>query len=152
MPKGLSTSDVDKGAKRIRKDMNKLDSAYVTVGVHEGAGAYPSGVPVATVAFWNEFGTRSAPARPFFRSAIDEKINDIISYIDEMRAEIINGKCTPKHALEKIGFYVQEIIKAKILSNVPPPNAPGTLARKAGTKTLVDSRLLLRSIAFEVHE
>jgi HK97 gp10 family phage protein len=45
----------------------------------EGSIKYPkTGTPVASVAFWNEFGTHNpdgsihTPARPFFRTAISE--------------------------------------------------------------------------------
>ena len=31
---------------------------------------YQNGTPVASVAMWNEFGTRRRAARPFFRSSI----------------------------------------------------------------------------------
>lgn len=42
-------------------DMN----ASVRVGVLESA-TYPDGTPVAMVAFWNEYGTKTSPVRAFF--------------------------------------------------------------------------------------
>ena len=51
----------------------KLKSAKVVkVGFLEGA-AYPSGIPVAAVAAFQDFGTRRIPPRPFFRNMISTK-------------------------------------------------------------------------------
>ncbi|GFE96572.1 hypothetical protein [Gluconobacter sp. Gdi] len=42
---------------------------HANIGFLEGA-VYPDGTPLATVAYYNEFGTDRIPARPFMRQAI----------------------------------------------------------------------------------
>lgn len=45
----------------------------VRVGFLEGAAPEPDGTSVATIAAYQEFGTKSIPARPFFRTMIQEQ-------------------------------------------------------------------------------
>ncbi len=47
---------------------------------------------------------------------------------------------------EKVGMDIENAIRAKVLSNVPPPNAPGTIKAKGSSHTLIDSGTLLDSI------
>jgi hypothetical protein len=45
---------------------------------------------------------------------------------------------------------MEEAIKGKIKSNIPPPNSPATLVLKEGNRTLIDTGLMLNSIEYEV--
>lgn len=47
---------------------------------------------------------------------------------------------------EKIGMFLENKIREKILSNVPPPNAESTIKRKGSSHTLIDDGILLASI------
>lgn len=139
---------------RFRKEMGKVKGSHVTIGIHEGAGEYPDGVSVVQVGLWNEFGTETSPARSFIRSTIDEHMGDINRWRVELVKQVLAGKITVDKALETIGFRLRELVKNKINSNVPPPNAPSTIAAKrhAGVapRTLVETTLLLRSIEYRV--
>lgn len=147
-------TDIDRGMKRLLENIVAMRNAYTTVGVHDQAGSYEDGIAVALVAYFNEFGTENAPERSFLRSTMDENRERIFGWIKEGQARIFAGKSTPEKELRALGFKVSELVKNKIKSNVPPPNAPSTLARKEalgqGTKTLMASKLLLRSIGYEV--
>src|SRR5579864_3151012 len=62
---------------RFRKGVEKLNAtgprkpnARAFIGPRKQTLAAP--LPVATVAFWNNFGTQRAPARPFFSDMIAE--------------------------------------------------------------------------------
>lgn len=59
--------------KNLTKSATKLP--HVNVGFFESA-QYPDGTYVAQVAYWNEFGTKTSPARPFMRNAISKSKND----------------------------------------------------------------------------
>lgn len=153
----VTIEDRDREYKRFQREMRKVNGSYVTVGVHLGAGSYPKkGVTVAQVAFWNEFGTERAPARSFIRSTLDQRAAALNVLREVWLQKVFDGKATVGKALEAMGFVVKEWITNKIQSNVPPPNAASTLARKAelgeGSMTLQATRLLLRSIAYKVHE
>lgn len=140
--------------KKATKELEKLKDAYVSVGLHEDAGAYDSGVSVVQVGLWNEFGTETAPERSWLRSTVDEHAGDLNRWRVELLKKIMAGEETAEHALETLGFRVRELVRNKINSNVPPPNAPSTIAAKhrAGVAphTLVNSTLLSRSVEYKV--
>lgn len=48
---------------------------------------------------------------------------------------------------ENIGMYLENKIREKILSNVPPENAPSTIKAKGSSHTLIDDGILLASIS-----
>lgn len=53
---------------------------------------------------------------------------------------------------EKIGMELENKIREKILSNIPPPNAESTVARKGSSHTLIDEGILLNSISHTVEQ
>ncbi|WP_438381477.1 hypothetical protein ABHV46_10825 [Asaia sp. BMEF1] len=65
-----------RGGDKLRKALDDLAKKVarggtVEAGVFEDA-TYPDGTPVAQVAQWDEFGTKSAPPRPFMRQTIND--------------------------------------------------------------------------------
>lgn len=50
--------------KKIAKASDDLEVGFFPVSV------YSNGIPVAQIAYWNEFGTYNMPVRAFFRTAI----------------------------------------------------------------------------------
>jgi len=125
------------------KEMN----ASVRVGVLENA-TYPDGTPVAMVAFWNEYGTRTSPVRAFFRTTVSEnKKNWVLSVQNLMK--IHND---PKQVMGLIGVHMQEQIVQSINTWSDPPNAPYTIAKKGSSKPLIETGVLMGSIKSEVGE
>ena len=125
------------------KDMN----ASVRVGVLENA-TYPDGTPVAMVAFWNEYGTRTSPVRAFFRTTVSEqKKNWVLSVQNLMK--IHND---PKQVMGLIGVHIQEQIVQSINTWSDPPNSAYTIAKKGSSKPLIETGVLMRSIKSEVGE
>ena len=125
------------------KDMN----ASVRVGVLENA-TYPDGTPVAMVAFWNEYGTRTSPVRAFFRTTVSEqKKNWVLSVQNLMKMHN-----NPQQVMGLIGVHMQEQIVQSINTWSDPPNSAYTIAKKGFDKPLVETALLMRSIKSEVGE
>lgn len=62
-------SGSDKVIAALEKIAKGMGGGNVQIGFPAGD-KYSDGTPVAMVAFWNEFGTLTAPARPFFRPMI----------------------------------------------------------------------------------
>ena len=125
------------------KDMN----ASVRVGVLENA-TYPDGTPIAMVAFWNEYGTRTSPVRDFFRTTVSEnKKNWVLSVQNLMKIH-----SDPKQVMGLIGVHMQEQIVQSINTWSDPPNSAYTIAKKGFDKPLVETALLMRSIKSEVGE
>ena len=125
------------------KEMN----ASVRVGVLENA-TYPDGTPVAMVAFWNEYGTRTADPRPFFRTTVwENKKNWVLSVQNLMKMHN-----DPKQVMGLIGVHMQEQIVQSINTWSDPPNSAYTIAKKGSSKPLIETEVLVGSISFEVGE
>ena len=121
-------------------------NASVRVGVLENA-TYPDGTPVAMVAFWNEYGTKTSPVRAFFRTTVsDQKKNWVLSVQNLMKMHD-----DPKKVMGLMGEHMRGQIVQSINTWTDPPNAPYTVARKGFQKPLVDTGQLMRSISFEVN-
>ena len=121
-------------------------NASVRVGVLESA-TYPDGTPVAMVAFWNEYGTKTSPVRAFFRTTVsDQKKNWVLSVQNLMKMHD-----DPKKVMGLIGEHMRGQIVQSINTWTDPPNAPYTVRMKGFQKPLVDSGQLMRSISFEVN-
>ena len=125
------------------KDMN----ASVRVGVLENA-TYPDGTPVAMVAFWNEYGTRTSPVRAFFRTTVSEQKKNWVLSVQNL-IKIHND---PKQVTGLIGVHMQEQIVQSINTWTDPPNSAYTIAKKGSSKPLIETGVLMRSIKSEVGE
>lgn len=120
-------------------------NASVRVGVLENA-TYTDGTPVAMVAFWNEYGTKTSPVRAFFRTTVsDQKKNWVLSVQNLMKMHD-----DPKKVMGLIGEHMRGQIVQSINTWTDPPNAPYTVAMKGFNKPLVDQGIMMRSISFEV--
>jgi hypothetical protein len=162
----IKTKDIDKGYKRIKRSLDKLKGSYVTIGVHENAGTYPEGKPtVGEVAFWNEYGTRNIPARPFLRFTMTQKYREFVRKTKEYFLDVIAGVLGERAALDTLGFRIASEIQNSIKKAMiwATPLADSTVRRKmkgsekehvvkgksVSVKILIDSGLLLRSIGFK---
>ena len=125
------------------KEMN----ASVRVGVLENA-TYPDGTPVAMVAFWNEYGTKRIPPRPFFRTTVSEqKKNWVLSVQNLMKMHN-----DPKRVMGLIGVNIQEQLVHSINTWSDPPNAPYTIEKKGFDAPLRDTTRMSKSISIEIGE
>jgi hypothetical protein len=147
------TIERDLGFKEIRKRLKEIKGSFVTVGVHEGSGSYDNDVTIAEVAFFNEFGTETAPERSFMRSTMDENKSDLLEKNKKLKDDILSLRKTTKQALSELGFEIKERIQGKIEDLREPPNAPSTIKGKptVGDNPLVHTRTLKRSINYEVN-
>lgn len=149
-----TTVDDDRRFREITKRIIEVSNSSVTIGIHNDAGSYPNGEEIVNVAFWNEFGTESIPERSFIRSTIDENRNELRRMTVDFRDDVLGLRITTNKAMKRIGFMIQELIRAKIKELRDPPNVPSVAARKPGGRSdpLIDSQLLRRSIGFEVQK
>ena len=121
-------------------------NASVRVGVLENA-TYPDGTPVAMVAFWNEYGTKTSPVRAFFRTTVsDQKKNWVLSVQNLMKMHD-----DPKKVMGLIGEHMRGQIVQSINTWTDPENSKYTQRIKGFNKPLVWSGQMMRSISFEVN-
>lgn len=135
------TGSLDQALNRILIQKPK----HVRVGVLENS-KYPDGTSVPSVAFWNEYGTRTIPSRPFFRQTISEKREEWA----KLAGDAIKMGYTVEHMLGLVGTQMQADIQYSIMTWTAPPNAPYTVAKKGYDAPLRQSMLLHDSIKYEV--
>lgn len=101
---------------------------------------------VATVAFWNEYGTGSASARPFMRQTVATRQ---VAWAQAL-ASLAKGKnFEGKLALAKVGELMRnDFVKAIV--EWPADNAPLTVAIKGFNKGLIDKGVMQRSVDWVV--
>ena len=131
----------------LKQAVDKAAGGTVRVGIIESQ-TYPDGESVAQVAYWNEYGTATIPARPFFRNTIAEKQGE---WADKA-AELLKQSDDTSHALALIGEGVKGDIVEAIQNFSDPPNADSTVKRKGFDKPLIDTGDLWRAIQSEVVE
>ena len=124
----------------------------IKVGFFEKA-KYPDGTPVASVASWNEFGTKTTagkqiiPERPFFRNAIPkmkERIVDIT--VKRVPADLH----VSKQDARLMGSACKGILQTEIRDLNQPPNAPRTIERKGSSNPLIADGFMRISVTYEI--
>ena len=136
--------------KTTLKDLSKTKQKALSVGFYPNS-KYDNGLPVAQVAFWNEYGTSKIPERPFFRHANIMASKKMISSFKTNKISksksIIN-----QNQINTIGkmwaVTIQESIEGKQITYVP--NAPSTIKQKGHDKPLIDTELMLISPEYKV--
>jgi hypothetical protein len=159
-------TDTDMGLKDIFKEMEKLKSMCVKVGVTEDVGAQTvdGGATLAEIASRNEFGVLGPPVsqygkgkwfippRPFLRGFADGKREQIAKTLEKLGALVSGGKLKAETAMARLGEYGQSGVKSYIRNGEFTPNADSTIARKGSSKPLIDNGTLRNSIRYQVIE
>lgn len=174
MPKKSKIIDRDKGYNRILRELSRIGSPSITVGIHakDGAKPYERGqkepVTTAMIGTFHEFGTldrfedkspagdgsgrQGVPQRSFLRSTVDESRSEYARLITRGVGQVIDGTMPMKRALGIVGAKVVGDVQKKISSGIEPPLTEETIKRKKSSKPLIDTGQLRQSIDYEVHE
>ena len=124
--------------------------AEITVGVHSGDAAHThgdgEGLTIGDIATFHEFGTQTVPQRSFIRSWFDERQEFITGTIRGQFQQVLDGKRTLEQASERVALALEGDVKQRILTNIPPPLKPATIARKGSSLALVDRGILRNAI------
>ena len=142
------------GGARLDKYLRELAvrlgaGAEVSVGFLEGA-TYPvedGGLPVAQVAFWNEFGTTKSPPRPFFRNMIEDQAP---TWAQKLGAAVRYTGYRARPALEILGADIRGHLVESINLLQEHPLAPYTVEKKGFAKPLIDTAVMVRAPAWVV--
>jgi hypothetical protein len=103
-------------------------------------------LPVATVAYWNNFGNARNKARPFFTNMIEQQSP---KWGSQLTSILLAAKYDSKLALGRMGVLINDQL-VKSMNDWPADNAPLTVAIKGFNKGLVDKGVMLRSTAYQV--
>ncbi len=149
------------GGRRLKQHLLGLDRAArgrgpsVKVGFFSTA-RYPTdrgGQSVAEVAYFNEYGTRDIPERPFFRQAI--RIGrPQLRKLAAREMKRANGAARPDRVSDRLlrsaGERFKNIIQQRIVDLRTPPNVPATVERKGSSNPLVDEGVMRAAVAWEI--
>lgn len=139
---------------------------------------YPDGTNVAQVAFWNEYGTKTAPPRSFFRNTIAKRSAVWGSAIGK---NLVATKYDADKTMARVGEGVKQDIRTSVIETTSPALSPITVMLRgmrsndpslvvtgatvgeaaarvdagktnygASTKPLVDSGDMYRSVDYDV--
>ncbi len=144
---------IDRGWNNIVADLKKLDNAHTKVGFPSNATlsstaleAYSGISEVASVAMFQEFGTRKIPKRPFMSTSFDEGKPKIKKLQKQVLGAVIDQRVSPRQGLSILGLLGQDLIQRKIIDIKTPPNAPFTIAKKGSSNPLIDTGQMLQSV------
>lgn len=157
--------DTDKGWDAVMKSFENFRAAQpeLAIGVvgPEGLRTHAlskKGENVATIAAKNEFGV-GVPERSFLRSTFDLNGDDYGKYVSRglgkeiLRAAESKSALAPDSSLtlKRIALKVEGDIKKRIGDRqIPPPNAPSTIAHKGSSTPLIWTGQMRRAITSAV--
>lgn len=155
----ISIKDTDLGMKKIVAELKNLEKKDVLVGIQARSKTqvtYKAGrkgkanVDIAEYATENEFGNSKIPERSFIRSAFDENLSLIESFVEKQYGKIIDGTSTTDQALGTIGKVIESMVKTKIRQIQFPPNAKRTIALKGSSKPLIDFGNMISAVRYVI--
>lgn len=101
---------------------------------------------VATVAYWNNFGTTRVKARPFFTNMIEQQSS---KWGSDLTKVLLAAGYDSKVALGRMGILINDQL-VKSINDWPADNAPLTVAIKRFNKGLIDKGVMIRSTGYQV--
>lgn len=142
------------GGKKLDKYLRELalrlgEGGEARIGFLEGA-TYPTdegGLSVAQVAFWQEYGTKYIPARPFFRNMIEDQAD---TWARKLGQAIRYSNYRAKGALEIVAADIKGHLVESINLLTDPPLSSTTIERKGFAKPLIDKGVMVRAPAWVV--
>lgn len=148
-------TDKDKGWNELMTSFRlKAGETAALVGYTQSSGKYKGkdSMTVAQVAAIQEYGSKDGkiPERSFIRSAMKEHEKEFKKLQKKVSAKVIAGKLSKSQALGILAQAAIDWIKNKIDSNVPPANAPSTVAAKGSSHTLIDTGQMRNSLGWEI--
>ena len=132
---------------RFKKLQKATDGRVVRIGIKEGK--TNKGVEIATYARENEFGvfSKGIPSRPFLRTTFKgEKANDMGKRAFKALQEAVLQNYDAEIALQEIADQGAIMVRKNIREGQWVPNKPSTLSRKRGSKPLIDSGEMIKSV------
>lgn len=148
------------GAAKLEAMLKSLRGASVKIGFFEDA-QYGNGTPIAMVALWIEFGTKTSPPRPVFRLTVREHREEWRELVRLLSKQLVSGGLTVKDIMEQLGSAATGHLSKTIATLSDPPLADATikgrLSRRADKdamgnldKPLIDSGLFFASPTWQV--
>lgn len=137
---------------RVDKFMRDLVPQEVAVGVQSSApprvttGTGDNIDPVDLIVI-HEFGTSKIPERAPLRTGADANQATIADLLEAAVTLGTAGQMDANQALDTVAVGAEALFKNHItMNNLPPPNAPATIAAKGSSHPLIDTGQMVGSI------
>jgi hypothetical protein len=147
----VAVIDRDLGYNAVVAELRRLNGHEVNAGILRDAGNAKNGVPLTDVAFYNEYGTKKIPSRPFVRIASDENAGAWAKEAANGVGGIIDRSIKWQKCCEMVGKkMVPDIQKIFGDKSKLAPNAPATVRRKGHDLPLIDTGLMRSRVNYRV--
>lgn len=136
----------------INRRLKALDGTRVQVGFFEEDKYEDTGMPVAQVAMFNEYGTHLHPTRPFMQDTFESTVakQAIKHGLKAIFFAAITGQAI-QHKLRELGKQLAEIMQAHI-DAYPGSNSAATILRKGFNDPLYDTGKMIESVKFQINK
>lgn len=138
---------------RIEKETKYLKTHGVKVGVI-GNDTNDDGISIKEYANYLIVGTSNMPPRDFMQHSVRNRKGrlEVARLQKQLLRKVYNGEITGEQALNQIGIYVVQMIKASIMSNDFAPLKQSTINKKTRNKNniLRNQDFLLNAINYEI--
>ena len=114
------------------------------------AGLLDTDSDIAAYGWYNEFGTKTIPARSFIRSTFDSNKAKYLRQLEGDLQKALRRGRPLKAAMVRLGNEQRNDIVKKITSLRVPPNDPATIAQKGSSNPLIDTGIMRATIRFRV--
>lgn len=152
---GVTITYKDTGLRELRERLKALTKLSLTLGFQGESGRqkYATGVNVATVAMFQEFGTFRIPQRSFLRSTMFEQRERVEEIMARAATLVVHG-LGPVAALSDAGGLIAGLIKRKIDTSMgwAKRNQPSTIAAKGFNFPLHETELMAKSVTWAVRK
>lgn len=134
----------------IKRNLQKAGA--LEIGVLKDSQLYPDGTEPADVAYWNEYGTDTIPARFWLSGAIKHNQQFVRDTIKRINSRYPLNSNAYQIAMNEFGRQLKTKIIATVENNdiEMAGNAPSTQTAKGGDTPIVDTGHLLRQINFKL--
>lgn len=148
-----------KGLAALIKRLQQLDGSQVEVGFFEEDryGPENNNLPVALVAYLNEYGhslgPQGVPERPFMHETFGDRMSQfhMARAMKQIYITAITDGRGVQSLLKKLGKMVGDMLEVAI-DDYPGHNSPTTIARKGKDDPLRDTDKMINSVKFQVHK
>lgn len=142
---------------RFFRELQKLSTKQVRVGLKRGKkgkrhNGMPSKADLVEIALYNELGTSTIPARPFFAQTVQVHEEEIREAAVSEAEKVLRGNEKAQQAFREIGTDVQKKVQKRIDEGQFVPNAPSTIKRKGHDHPLIDTGTMRDSISYTICE
>ena len=150
----------DLGYATIISELLKLETTFVTVGVHQAEAGGQDARNNALIGSVHEFGTSPGiepviPERSWLRSTMDSRRSDIGTVIAKAKDKVVStkGRFTAEDAGKVLALWIQGAVVSTIQKGREdwPSLAESTVRRKKSSRPLIHSGQFVGSIRAVTH-